>query len=344
MPRTKKIKEEVKMEEVNDEVTEDSKKNEDTRRIMICMTISENPFKFDAKLLKRHMKEMGSNLFLYDLEFLEGRRIILKNKQGFYSCFPNIPKYIGLNPALTSFILSQIECESEESENKKVLKGISDRIKSTAKQDEFPVTIDAYDNKVLGIGFTSETNQIENIKIFEGFKFREVALKIKYNTRAGLVLFSTVKVGLIAFSVEKDQLYILGETVEGRKTCILMDSIVGIKETDIPNKIYHDKYYLDIIKKMVAMSIKPEMAVKLRFDNEPEVAQKVRLLVSRRPLSAIEEDGEYLWYTDSICGINEFKPIIREFGSKCIVFEPERLVSEMKDVAADILKNYEEEK
>lgn len=100
----------------------------------------------------------------------------------------------------------------------------------------------------------------------------------------------------------------------------------------------------DTISSIWGMEFGKEYRVKVKFKNHGNIFEKVRRdLYIRKNGKLYEEDG-YLFYEDTVIGINSFKRWIRGFGSSAIVLEPSEVREEIIKSAKESFSLYKDEK
>lgn len=168
-------------------------------------------------------------------------------------------------------------------------------------------------------------------------------LNIRFQTRKGDRLSINLAIGLIVYSVEKNRLYLLGESSSGR-TIIPIDSIIEYRVTEEKNPVFLSRQYQDIFREMFSLSVDDAVAVRVRFDNYPFVRDKINQLHKQRPNSRMEasEDTSTFIYTDQIRGVQDFSSYLRQFGKSAVVEEPDSLREQMLHSAEEVIAKYKE--
>lgn len=171
------------------------------------------------------------------------------------------------------------------------------------------------------------------------YPFEEQVLSIEYRNREKEVNKILFSVGNVVYSVDKDQLYLLGEC-EGKRLIIQYGTILKIETTEQKNHIFRNDFYCSIMDYMFSISVDEPVYVKIEFDNIFAIKEKLkRLLVNRTKASLIEEN-DCLIYEDKVSGIYDFAGYLRRFGYNCRVLEPDSLCNIMKESAHRILDAY----
>ncbi len=179
-------------------------------------------------------------------------------------------------------------------------------------------------------------------------------------------------IGLIAYSADKDQLYIIGSSKVSRPnykmfsaSSIKWDTLKVSDNVNNFKKIATNKYINSLENEFA--SIKEEM-----FDVSCDMPQNISIKIKATKKNIIEfehlsanrsktatlkyvyEDGssyfvkqlksnsklEYLLYNDTIRGIGDFAKYLRGFGDNIIVLSDEKLKSQLISTAGRVIENY----
>lgn len=171
------------------------------------------------------------------------------------------------------------------------------------------------------------------------YPFEEKILMIAYRNHAQQIITIPFAVGNVVYSVDKDQLYLLGES-KGVRLIIQYGTVINIEATEQENHIFRNAFYRSIIDSMFSISVEDPVHVKVEFDNIFAIREKLNRLRVNRPGARLTEEGGVLYYEDEVSGINDFAGYLRRFGYNCRVLEPERLRNIMKESARRILDAY----
>jgi len=171
------------------------------------------------------------------------------------------------------------------------------------------------------------------------YPFEEKVLMIEYRNRAQQINKIPFAVGNIVYSVDKDQLYLLGEC-QGNRLIIRYSTILKIEVTEQQNNIFRNTFYSDIVENMFSISVEDPVHVKVEFDNIFAIREKLNRLLMNRPNASLTESEESLCYEDEISGITDFAGYLRRYGYNCRVIEPESLRNLMRESAQRILDAY----
>ena len=93
---------------------------------------------------------------------------------------------------------------------------------------------------VYNKSFLTSAKLDELLKRLESYPYETKALHITYKIKNNNTKIVDFNVGNVMYSVDKDVLYLLGETLDGTKTIINCSSIMEISVLDQANSIYHN--------------------------------------------------------------------------------------------------------
>ncbi len=172
------------------------------------------------------------------------------------------------------------------------------------------------------------------------YPFEQKELLISFNGKRGSIEKLPVAVGNVVYSVEKDRLYLIGETKTG-PIIIQYETITHMEVGQNENHIFQNAMYQGIVEDMFSISVEPAVHVKVEFENIFRIGEKLRQVVANRPKAYLYEEDGFLIYEDDVRGLYDFAAFLRRFGSSCKVIEPPALVNLMVDSAKRILEAYE---
>lgn len=149
-------------------------------------------------------------------------------------------------------------------------------------------------------------------------------ITIKYKTAKGVISHISLKPLKIAYDVDEN-LYSLLSIHDGSIQVHRLDHILSIDEnSDKPEP--QDETLLDIYPNVWGNCFSdPPEHVKVKFYNEANVWNKVRKELAYRSNGKLYEDGEFLYYEDTVYGISKFRSWLYGYGSSAIVLEPQSL-------------------
>lgn len=178
--------------------------------------------------------------------------------------------------------------------------------------------------------------------LMEPYKF--FVLNISYRTNEGHQKKINLSIAYIVYVVDKNRWYLMGEEAK-RPVIVPIDAIKKIKRTEEKNLIYHHNKYNTIVKEMLAISVDDPQKIVIRFENQPFIKEKVKMLHQKRIDSStlcVSEDNLELIYEDSVRGIADMYPFLRQYGSSAIVETPKKTQDAMIESARTIIEKYEE--
>lgn len=170
------------------------------------------------------------------------------------------------------------------------------------------------------------------------------SITISYHEKEGtLRLFENFSLGILIYSVEKDKLYLLGETPE-MPNCILISSCIDdIHPGTDENHIYHNTSYNQLYEEMFSISLEPPIDVIVEFDSFGTIPRRIEQLRNHRPSASIVKENNVIIYKDRIRGIDDFANYLRQFGKSARVLEPKELRDKMLYSVKRSLTRYQEE-
>lgn len=189
------------------------------------------------------------------------------------------------------------------------------------------------------------------INKLNGIDYTTKILKITFNDKKGKEHTLTIKVGLVMYAPDTDQLYLIYQKSNLRKFApeiINENTITGYTEINsipVKEQIYGSSKYINLYSKMFAPETGSDIKVRVRFKNFADIRQKISALANQRKKYATieaDENSDYFIYTDTIIGLNAFAGYLRKFGNNCEALEPQALRKQMKNSCEKALKEYEE--
>ncbi len=181
----------------------------------------------------------------------------------------------------------------------------------------------------------------ELMSVLRALPYKSFAIDITYKTRRNDTVTSSIETGALIYSLEKDVLYLMGRSQDGNDSIIDVANIVSAETTKIKNTVYHSAHYKRIIREMFSISSEEPVDVELRFDNVFQIAARVREMSKHSPLSKVTVTDEYITYTDTVRGLNDFRNYLRQFGRACHVIKPQSLAGKMKESAEKTYRLYQ---
>jgi len=171
-------------------------------------------------------------------------------------------------------------------------------------------------------------------------------LHLKYRTSDNRVLQFPFRPLKIAYDSMENLYFVLSyynHTVQVHR----LDRIISLKDvaaSDIPSCPIppEDLSFLDIAPNVWGCCFSdPPEHVKVKFFNEANVWEKVKKELSCRTNGQLYEKGEFLFYEDTVYGINKFRSWIYGYGSSAVVLEPESLRKQIIASLWERKKTYE---
>ena len=200
-----------------------------------------------------------------------------------------------------------------------------------------------------GVQNTLSYTGIEALRKLNDLDFSDHIISLCYKTKKKQKLYYPFACGLLIYSQDKDQLYLLGERTNKKNTilCLPLRRIRfgECKKSNDINTVYRSKKYLDIYQEMFSISCEDPVDVKVRFQLFGSIESKVRSLAEIRKSEhlrlTVSSDGKELIYEDRIRGMEDFARYLRSFGRSALVVEPPSLVKRMEQTARNVISAYE---
>ncbi len=204
-----------------------------------------------------------------------------------------------------------------------------------------------YEDCDVSNGMFGRINDIkqEQIDSFESFVVHP------YKTNLLKIDGVAFAVGLIFYSVETENFYVLGKNVtDARIECRRIDRIKDIKVLEDKHKEYHIKKYYRIYEEMFSAHYEDTAyKVKVLYTDFGNVhkrfsdLQSVRTNATIRKIVDKQEDCDYDYvYEDTIRGLSDFAKYLRGFGISVLALEPTELKEKMLFTYNRIVAKYEE--
>lgn len=167
-------------------------------------------------------------------------------------------------------------------------------------------------------------------------------------------------VGIIAYSVENDEIYIVGRTTLSpnkkqyltvKASSVVWDSLDKSSQLKnfqkyCSNRIdYLEQIHLDfeqIKHEMFAISPEEPRHIKVKIEYSKDREKEFTILTNNRSETASlekDENGDLI-YTDTIRGMSDMARFLRKFGASVSVLEDDTLKTQMKKTAENVLKEY----
>lgn len=191
----------------------------------------------------------------------------------------------------------------------------------------------------------TEFKQLQSLlKKLKLLPYQEKLLIFTYKTQANDTISVMLATGLLVYSLEKDKLYIIGNSIlTGEDIIINMASVLSIETTEFRNLHFQSSYYLQLYEDMFSISIEKPVKVVIEFEYIFNIPLKLQQLAIQRKKAKIVTKGNKLIYTDEISGLNDFANYLRRFGRSFRVIEPLELREKMEFSTKRALNRYEKE-
>lgn len=195
-------------------------------------------------------------------------------------------------------------------------------------------------------GLSKASKLFQSIKSYD---YKHKVLDITFTSQKGNPQKLAMAIGLVVYSMEKNELYIIGKSsstnykFNNSNTIIKVSSIQNISETDLSHNIYHSKEYENLFKSMFSISAESPKRIKVEFDNEANILRKIENLSNRRNVSPPSPNNSKIIYEDDISGIKDFANYLRSFGKSVQVIYPEDLKQSLYNSVRDTLAIYKED-
>lgn len=192
--------------------------------------------------------------------------------------------------------------------------------------------------------------QIDNFDAFIVHPYKTNLLELTSNY-GGETHIETFAVGLIFYSVETGNFYVLGKNITvGRIECRRMDWFKEVKDLQGTHNEYHAKKYYTIYEEMFSAHYEDNSyKVKVLFSDFGNVTKRFTDLQSTRANASIRrinnkpEDCIYDYvYEDTIRGLSDFARYLRGFGMSVLAMDPPELKDKMLFTYNRIIEKYGE--
>ena len=300
----------------------------------------------DYKTIQKALDELVEAKMIAAVHVNDSTRIIDKSeKRGReedwkYIIATNAPMQLAFSEEDAMEILNLLETCSKGHHHEKILGEIQKKLKIALwfdTEDE-KKTSSAY--VVYNKSYETANKLDEFLKELNRYPFEHKVLNITYVNRmkqTNTLLFS---VGDVVYSVDKDKLYLLGES-NGQPLIIEYSTITQMEVTEEANKVFRNEFYINKVKDMLSVSVEKTEFVKVEFDDVFAIKEKLNRLLMNRPKAKVYEENNKLYYEDYISGIPDFANYLRRYGFSCRALEPKSLRELMKSSAHRVLEHYE---
>ncbi|GEM_PF-3202806 len=189
------------------------------------------------------------------------------------------------------------------------------------------------------------------------FKTRELLIRYNVNGEMKDIRFMT---GLLVFSVEKNALYLLGESEE-ETVFLRFDKCDKIEEfrpgRKKKNTIYESSKFTKMRDESWSAPAEEECEVEILFQDVPYVRFFVKELETARgntanviyPKREHKIDGDdadnhdgWIIYRDKMRGVNDLLPYIRSMGASAVIIKPESKRKLVMEKTEELIEKYKE--
>ena len=192
--------------------------------------------------------------------------------------------------------------------------------------------------------------QIDAFNNFTSYPYKTNLLELSYS-RKGEIQCDIFAVGLLFYSVETGEFYVLGKNIlKNRTESRRIDRFLNISpSTETHNEFHANKYYR-IFEEMFSSQYEEKIYnVKVLFQDFGNVKKrfqdlkKIRSNSNIKAISSPPENCPYSFvYTDTIRGLSDFARYLRGFGMSVLAVEPSELKEKMLFTYERIIKEYGE--
>lgn len=268
-------------------------------------------------------------------------KLLSVNSDGLYKVSKNAPVYLQLNDDDTLNIINLINLCGSSHPFHKELKNIASKLsiaffnEDAGDEEHFYLTGRSYDKADKVNFFVDKLNTLS---------YETKKLNIIYHSPAKGKLNLCVSIGLVIYSADRDNLYIIGK-VEDKDFILNTNHIEDMNESSEPNSHFHSQYFLNMLEQMFSISADPVNHVIVEFQNKFDINNKLKRLVNQRSFASLTYDDkrDVIIYEDQIRGLYDFATYLRRYGKSAKVIEPKALQEIMYNSANRILDRYKEE-
>lgn len=287
--------------------------------------------------------ELGTVVSLTDREWTNGLEYAPDDKE-FYHLLESAPILSLINEDDLFKCYENFEYKGSSTELADELEILNDKILQVLP-DIDPMTADLL--RTAGRKNHIPGEMKEKLEEFLKLPFKTEELMISYPFVEGEkeIRFMT---GIIVYSLEKNELYLVGESEE-KLQLLRFDRIIEVKPGECrKNEVFLSEKYMKMFEESWSVPAEEEDDVEIRFQNVSSVRGFAEDLEEARNKTANvvypEEKDKDSWiiYTDKIKGINDLLPHIRSYGSSAVIIKPERIRKGMIDKTAELIEKYKE--
>ena len=315
------------------------------RKLFLMLVLQNSSIGYDVDELAKLMRKYNHDGVQADLktiqtalnELVDARMVALVNDK--YVLSSNAPLQLALTSTDAINLLNLLETCTKGHHHEQILGQIRKKLTIALFNEPEDESIPSPAYVVYNKSYENAGKLESLLEELNKYPFEEKELIIEYKNRAGQINKIPFVVGNVVYSVDKDQLYLLGE-YRGKRLIIKYTSILKMEVTDRMNTIFGNEFYREIVESMFAISVEDPVHVKVEFDNIFAIKEKVNRLILNRPKASLTENATTLYYEDEVSGLDDFAGYLRRFGYSCRVIEPESLKNLMKASAQRLLDAY----
>lgn len=315
------------------------------RKLFLMLVLQNSSTGYDVDELAKLMRKYNHDGVQADLktiqtalnELVDARMVALVNDK--YVLSSNAPLQLALTSTDAINLLNLLETCTKGHHHEQILGQIRKKLTIALFNEPEDESIPSPAYVVYNKSYENAGKLESLLEELNKYPFEEKELIIEYKNRAGQINKIPFVVGNVVYSVDKDQLYLLGE-YRGKRLIIKYTSILKMEVTDRMNTIFGNEFYREIVESMFAISVEDPVHVKVEFDNIYAIKEKVNRLILNRPKASLTENATTLYYEDEVSGLDDFAGYLRRFGYSCRVIEPESLKNLMKASAQRLLDAY----
>ena len=200
-----------------------------------------------------------------------------------------------------------------------------------------------YENNYIVYGNTPK--QLQDVNNFINKlppEYKSHRLMLKFLNRRKKEIKFTLALGLIVYNIEKDKIYLIGETDNSKDTIINADTIQEITATNIPCSTFFSEKYTKLFEEMISISIEEPIHISVDVAIIGNTLNKFRVIHAQRPTSLLTLHDTFFTYEDDIRGRSDFMPFLRSLGRALLRVSPTSLEQELTNSVEYTLFRYQE--
>ena len=199
---------------------------------------------------------------------------------------------------------------------------------------------------IYGKQYITATNLYTEYQRLNHIPYTTHNLEITYSTKRSIRRKLIFAVGLLVYSVNQDQLYLVGESIQnGRtayRTIIKLSSVENISVLPDKNKIYGSKFFQELSECMLGVSTEEPTEICVEIDNVSDYLNILKTFCAHRKYANISINSDKITLSDKVSGLDEFTHYLRQFEDHCRILKPQILKDKMQFSIHRSLMKYEE--